>query len=60
MFTLTFYAEDHSVKFSTNTTKHLGHYVYALVDPRDDSIFYVGKASGNNRAFDHLNLYDFR
>lgn len=42
------------MRFSANTTKHLGHYVYALVDPRDDSIFYVGKASANNRAFDHL------
>ena len=44
------------MRFSANTTKHLGHYVYALVDPRDDSIFYVGKASANNRAFDHLRL----
>ena len=42
------------MKFSASTTKHLGHYVYALVDPRDDSIFYVGKASGNNRAFNHF------
>ncbi len=35
---------------------HLGHYVYALVDPRGPkpSIFYVGKASANNRAFDHF------
>ncbi len=42
------------MNFSAPTRRHLGHYVYALVDPRDDSIFYVGKASGNNRAFDHL------
>jgi hypothetical protein len=42
-------------RFSSETTKHLGHYVYALVDPRDNMIFYVGKASGNNRAYDHLN-----
>jgi len=33
--------------------KKLGYYVYALVDPRDDKIFYVGKGT-NNRAFDHL------
>jgi hypothetical protein len=32
----------------------LGHYVYALIDPFDNKIFYVGKASGNNRVFDHL------
>ena len=41
-------------KICCPTTKHLGYYVYALVDPRDESIFYVGKASSNNRAFDHL------
>ena len=44
--------------FSQSTKEHLGHYVYALVDPRDDfkdkPIFYVGKASSNNRAFNHL------
>jgi hypothetical protein len=26
--------------------EHLQHYVYALIDPRDGSIFYVGKGSG--------------
>lgn len=40
--------------FSNTTRKHLRFYVYALVDPRDKKIFYVGKASANNRAFDHL------
>lgn len=44
------------MKFSSTTTKRLEHYVYALVDPRDHSIFYVGKASANNRAFDHLRI----
>jgi hypothetical protein len=43
-----------NMKFSATTAKCLGHYVYALVDPRDQSIFYVGKASANNRAFGHL------
>lgn len=28
--------------------------MYALVDPRDNEIFYVGKGSSNNRAFSHL------
>lgn len=31
----------------------LGHYVYAYVDPLDDSIFYIGKGIGN-RATAHL------
>ncbi len=39
------------MKFSLSTRKALQHYVYALVDPRDQKIFYVGKASANNRAF---------
>lgn len=40
--------------FDLKIKKALGHYVYALIDPFTDKIFYVGKASGNNRAFDHL------
>ena len=44
------------MKFSASTTKQLGHYVYALIDPRDEAIFYVGKASANNRAFKHLRV----
>ncbi len=42
------------MRFSATTRQSLGHYVYALVDPRNDSIFYVGKANANNRAFNHL------
>lgn len=42
------------VKFTSMTTERLNHYVYALIDPRSNSIFYVGKASANNRAFNHL------
>jgi uncharacterized protein len=44
------------IKFSTTTRERLGHYVYGLVDPRDDQIFYIGVASANNRAFDHLKV----
>jgi uncharacterized protein len=44
------------IKFSTTTRERLGHYVYGLVDPRDDHIFYIGVASANNRAFDHLEV----
>jgi uncharacterized protein len=42
------------MKFSASTTTQLGHYVYALVDSRTQSIFYIGKASANNRAFNHF------
>ncbi|SFM11570.1 LEM-3-like GIY-YIG domain-containing protein [Halopseudomonas yangmingensis] len=42
------------MKFSQQTRLHLRFYVYGLVDPRDQKIFYIGKASANNRAFDHL------
>lgn len=42
------------LKFNKNVQKALGFYVYALIDPFSEQIFYVGKASSNNRAFDHL------
>jgi hypothetical protein len=38
--------------FSLKTQEALKYYVYMLVDPRDKTIFYVGKGQGN-RAFDH-------
>jgi hypothetical protein len=41
-------------KFDIKIQKALGHYVYCLVDPFSDKIFYVGKASSNNRVFEHL------
>lgn len=41
-------------KFDVKIKKALGYYVYGLVDPFTDKIFYVGKASGNDRVFDHL------
>jgi uncharacterized protein len=33
--------------------QHLGFYVYVYIDPRDDSVFYVGKGKGE-RALAHL------
>jgi uncharacterized protein len=35
----------------------LGAYVYLLVDPRDEKIFYVGKGRGQ-RCLDHLSMSD--
>ena len=39
-------------KFSPTTNKAIGNYVYLLVDPRDNTIFYVGKGKAN-RVFAH-------
>lgn len=45
--------------FDDATMEKLGHYVYALTDPRDKKVFYVGKAGGreglgNDRIFSHF------
>jgi len=42
-------------RFSRKTTEKLKNYVYVLVDPHNDEIFYVGKGSTRKRPFDHLN-----
>lgn len=41
-------------RFSESVSEKLGYYVYSLRDPRDNSIFYIGKGVGN-RIFEHLN-----
>lgn len=33
----------------------LGNYIYALRDPRDNKIFYIGQATQKNRLFKHFN-----
>lgn len=40
--------------FSQAVCERIGYYVYILKDPRDSSIFYVGKGNGN-RVFQHVN-----
>ena len=45
-------------KFSKKTTEKLKNYVYALVDPHNNEIFYIGKASDGRRPFSHLSSFD--
>ena len=40
-------------QFSRPVVEALRYYVYALVDPRDNKIFYIGKGI-DNRVFNHL------
>ena len=41
-------------EFSPKTQEELKYYVYVLIDPRNNKIFYVGKGYGN-RVFSHIN-----
>jgi hypothetical protein len=41
-------------QFTQKTQEELKSYVYILIDPRDNKIFYVGKGYGN-RVFSHIN-----
>jgi hypothetical protein len=41
-------------EFSQKTKEELKSYVYALIDPRDNRIFYIGKGIAN-RVFSHIN-----
>lgn len=41
-------------EFSQKTKEELQSYVYALIDPRDNRIFYIGKGN-TNRIFSHEN-----
>lgn len=42
-----------TIMFDQKTINALGHYVYMLIDPRNDRPFYVGKGN-KNRVFDHV------
>lgn len=44
-------------QFDDRIIQRLGTYVYALRDPQDGRVFYVGKGTGN-RVFDHFNETD--
>jgi hypothetical protein len=41
-------------EFPKSVIEKLGYYVYFLIDPRNNEIFYVGKGVGN-RVFQHIN-----
>ena len=38
--------------FSTAIIEKINYYIYCLVDPRNQNIFYIGKGIGN-RVFQH-------
>ena len=40
-------------EFAAGVAEKLGFYVYLLIDPRDDDVFYVGKGTWN-RCFAHI------
>jgi hypothetical protein len=42
-------------EFSPSVIEKLGYYVYLLIDPETNSVFYVGKGTGN-RIFSHINI----
>ena len=39
--------------FAPGVTDKIGYYVYLLIDPRDNAVFYVGKGMGD-RCFSHI------
>ena len=41
-------------QFSQAVIEKLKHYVYCLIDPRNNEVFYIGKGVGN-RVFAHMN-----
>ena len=51
--TPTIEARQSITKFTQSAIESLKYYVYGLIDPRDNKIFYIGKGNGN-RVFDHV------
>jgi len=41
-------------RFDANQYEILGNYVYALRDPRDNKVFYIGQSTKENRLFAHF------
>ena len=40
-------------RLSQSTVEKLNYYVYALIDPRTNKVFYIGKGKGN-RIYAHV------
>ena len=41
-------------EFPKSVIEKLGYYVYLLIDPTNNKVFYIGKGTGN-RIFAHIN-----